>query len=289
MNIQKYLAFLKVVEYGSFTIAAEKLQYSQSGISHMIKDLEKEWNISLLERDRSGVRITSDGLKILPIAQSICEEYQKLQMQLDDINGLQSGMIRIGSFSSPATHWLPNIIQHFKKDYPNIEFQILLGSYTEIESWLLHGQIDCAFLLLPTQNDFDTIFLEEDSLLAVLPKQHPLANLDTFPISALEEYPFMLSKIQNDSEVLDFLNHHNLHPQISFTSWDDYVLMSMIEKGLGIGILSGLILKKCPFQIIKKELSIPARRNIGFVMRDQEKAPLAVKRFCEYLPFRHPQ
>ena len=120
MNIQKYLAFVKTVEYGSFTKAAERLNYSQSGISRMINDLEKEWKISLLERSRSGVRLTSDGLTLLPYAKSVCEEYGKLQAQVDEINGLQSGIIRIGTFSSVATHWLPNIIKMFQNDYPNI-------------------------------------------------------------------------------------------------------------------------------------------------------------------------
>ena len=61
VNIQKYQAFLKAVEYGSFTKAAEALSYSQSGISRMIGDLEQEWNIILLERGRGGVRLTSDA------------------------------------------------------------------------------------------------------------------------------------------------------------------------------------------------------------------------------------
>ena len=78
VNIQKYQAFLKAVEYGSFTKAAEALSYSQSGISRMIGDLEQEWNIILLERGRGGVRLTSDGLRLLPYAQNVCAEYKKL-------------------------------------------------------------------------------------------------------------------------------------------------------------------------------------------------------------------
>ncbi len=54
MNIQKYMAFVKAVEYGSFTKAAEILNYSQSGISRMINDLEKEWQVVLLERKDRG-------------------------------------------------------------------------------------------------------------------------------------------------------------------------------------------------------------------------------------------
>ena len=70
MNLQKYLAFVKTVECGSFTKAAEILNYSQSGISRMIHDLEKEWKVLLLERSRGGVRLTSDGLKLLPYAEN---------------------------------------------------------------------------------------------------------------------------------------------------------------------------------------------------------------------------
>ena len=62
-NLQKYQAFLKTVEYGSFTKAAELLNYSQSGISRMISDIEKEWNLTLLERGKAGVFLTSQGEK----------------------------------------------------------------------------------------------------------------------------------------------------------------------------------------------------------------------------------
>lgn len=130
------MAFLKAVEYGSFTKAAEALSYSQSGISRMIGDLEQEWNIILLERGRGGVRLTSDGLRLLPYAQNVCAEYKKLQMQVDELHGLQSGLIRIGTFSSVATHWLPNIIQQFQKDFPNIDLNFYSVITAEIENWL---------------------------------------------------------------------------------------------------------------------------------------------------------
>ncbi len=81
----------------------------------------------LLEVSRAGVRLTSDGMKLLPHAQSLCREYEKLQMEVDGLHGLQSGLIRIGTFSSVATHWLPGIIREFQKDYPRIDYELLLG------------------------------------------------------------------------------------------------------------------------------------------------------------------
>ncbi len=286
MNIQKYMAFIKTVEYGSFTRAAEALSYSQSGISRMINDLEKEWKVSLLERGRAGVRLTSDGLKLLPYAKNVCTEYLKLQMQVDELNGLQSGLIRIGTFSSVATHWLPNIIKEFQKDYPNMDYELLLGDYTEIEEWILEGRVDCGFLRLPAHPDLETVFLEQDRLLVILPESHPLANCRFFPVSALCDDPFMLLEKGAKAEISEIFEHCGLTPQVHFTTWDDYAIMSMVESGLGISILPELILKRTPYHIVTKELEVPAYRNIGLALRDRKSASLAVKRFLDYLQYR---
>lgn len=287
MNIQKYMAFVKTVEHGSFTKAAEKLSYSQSGISRMINDLEKEWNVSLLERGRFGVRLTSDGLKLLPYVQNVCNEYQKLQAQIDDLNGLQSGLIRIGTFSSVATHWLPNIIKEFQKDYPNIVYELLLGDYTEIESWILEGRVDCGFLRMPTLPEFDTMLLEQDKLLVVLPENHPLAKCELFPVKALSDSPFMLLEKGAKAEISELLERYQVKPKIHFTTWDDYAIMAMVESGLGISILPKLILQRIPYRIVTKELDIPAYRQIGIAMRDKNMLSLAVKRFLDYLQYRN--
>jgi DNA-binding transcriptional LysR family regulator len=286
MNILKYMAFIKTVEFESFTKAAEMLHYSQSGISRMINDLEKEWKVSLLIRNRAGVQLTSDGHKLLPYVQSICKEYQKLQMQIDELNGLQAGLIRIGTFSSVATHWLPNIIKEFQKAYPNIDYELLLGDYYEIEEWILDGRVDCGFIRLPLHSDLEVVFSEQDKLLVILPENHPLASCERFPVSALCNDPFMLLEKGGKAEVSEIFERYNVTPKIHFTTWDDYAIMSMVESGLGISILPQLILKRVPYRIVLKELDVPAYRNIGFALRDKKTASLAVQKFMDYLQYR---
>lgn len=286
MNLQKYLAFVKTVEYGSFTKAAEILNYTQSGVSRMIADLEKEWNITLLERSRYGVKPTSDGMKLLPYAQNLCADLDKLKMQVDELNGLQSGLIRIGTFSSVATHWLPNIIKEFQKDYPNIDYELLLGDYTEIEEWIHTGRVDCGFLRLPAHAEFETIFLEKDRLMAILPENHRLKDRDTFPVAALCGEPFMLLEKGAKAEISEIFERSHLTPNVKFTTWDDYAIMSMVESGFGIAILPELILKRVPYRIIAKQLDPPAYRDIGLALRDRKTASPAVKRFIEYLQYR---
>ena len=286
MNIQKYMAFIKTVEYGSFTRAAEMLNYSQSGISRMINDLEKEWKVILLERGKSGVKLTSDGMKLLPHAKNVCMEYEKLQMEVAELNGLQSGLIRIGTFSSVATHWLPNIIKEFQKSYPGIDYELLPGDYMEIEEWISEGRVDCGFLRLPTHTEFETIFLEQDRLLAILPENHSLAHFEKIPVAALCDEPFMLLEKGAKAEISEIFERCNLTPKVHFTTWDDYAIMSMVESGLGISILPELILKRIPYRIVAKELDVSAYRKIGLALRSKKNASLAVKRFLEYLQYR---
>ena len=288
-SIQKYMAFVKTVECGSFTRAAEILQYSQSGISRMISDLEKEWKVSLLERGKSGVRLTSDGVRLLPCARGVCDEYRRLQMQVDELNGLQSGLIRIGTFSSVATHWLPRIIKAFQKDYPHIDYELLLGDYTEIEAWIQNGRVDCGFLRLPTLPDLETLFLAQDKLLVVLPEGHPLTALAKVPVAALCEYPFMLLEKGAKAEISALFDREGLSPRVHFTTWDDYAVMSMVENGLGVSILPELILKRIPYRIVTRELDVPAYREIGLALRSSKSTSLAVKKFIGYLDLRNTQ
>ncbi|KAA9021122.1 LysR family transcriptional regulator [Niallia endozanthoxylica] len=287
MNIQKYMAFVKAVEFGSFTKAAEALDYTQSGISRMINDLETEWGVTLFERGRAGISLTSDGIKLLPQLKRICNEHEILMTQIEDLHDMQSGIIRIGTFSSVASHWLPNIVKVFKKDYPKIDFEFLLGDYTEIESWILSGRVDFGFLRLPTKAEMETIFLEQDRLLVVIPQNHPLANCENFPISDLLNSPFMLLEKGAKAEISEIFEKHHISPHVNFTTWDDYAIMSMVENGLGISILPELILQRIPHKIIAKELEVPAFRNIGIGMREQKSLSLASKRFLEYLSYRN--
>lgn len=287
VNLLKYMAFIKTEECGSFTKAAELLNYSQSGISRMINDLETEWHVKLLERSRAGVKLTSDGLTLLPYAKNVCEDYRRLQMQIDDLNGLQTGIIRIGTIASAAEQWLPRIISRFRQDYPNIDYELLIGDYGEIEQWINDGRVDCGFICSPVMSDLDVMILERDELLAVLPKGHPLAELPAVPIEELCKGPFMLLERGARGEVSELFEKRGLTPDIQFKTLDDYAVMSMVECGLGLAILPGLILRRISYDVELRSLAEPAFRDICFVTRNRETAPLAVKRFVDYLKYRN--
>ena len=285
-NILKYQAFAKTVEYGSFTKAAEELHYSQSGVSRMVADLEADWQVSLLERRKGGMILTADGTKILPYVKSLCEEYEKLQVAVDELQGLHSGLIRIATFSSGASQWLPNIIKDFQKAYPNIGYEILLGDYTEIEQWIMDGRVDCGFIPLPVHPSLETVFLERDQMMVVLPPDHPMANEDKIPLEALQDEPFMMLEKGNGAEVEAIFKKKGIEPRITLTTWDDYAIMAMVEKGLGISVLTKMIMTRCPYDIVAKSFEPPVYRDVVLAFRGKERSSLALQRFIEYLPRR---
>lgn len=282
----KYLAFVKTVETGSFTRAAQELDYAQSSISKMVADLESEWNMTLLERSKAGVRLTSAGEQVLPFLRKVLRDHQELEGHILQMNGLETGVVRIGTFSSVAIHWLPNIFAHLQQDYPGIEYEMLLGDYAEVEHWIDEGRVDCGFLRLPTLARFDTILLKQDEYKVVLPMGHPLAAKDVIPLEDLNGLPFLLLEHGGKTEVSDLLERSHVRPAIRFTTWEDFAIMAMVERGMGVSILPSMILQRIPYRIEIRPLQTPYYRPIGLARKRTEYLTPAVRKFIEYLPFR---
>ncbi len=282
----KYLAFVKTVERGSFTRAAQELDYAQSSISKMVADLEAEWGMTLLERSKRGVHLTSAGEQVLPFLRKVLNDHQELEGQIHRMNGIETGVVRIGTFASVAINWLPNIFAALQKDYPGIEYEMLLGDYTEVEQWIKEGRVDCGFLPLPALPQFDTIFLEQDEYKVVLPAGHSLAEKETVDIEDLNDLPFLLLEHGGKTEVSDLLEFSHVQPDIRFTTWEDFAIMAMVEKGMGVSILPDMILQRIPYQVEIRSLQKPYYRSIGLAIKSQNHITPAVKKFIDYLPFR---
>ncbi len=282
----KYLAFVKTAEEGSFTRAAQTLNYAQSSVSKMVADLEREWGMTLLERSKNGVRLTSAGEQIMPFLRKVINDHQELEGQICRMNGIETGIVRIGTFASVAINWLPNIFAVLQKDYPGIEYEMLLGDYGEVERWIDEGRVDCGFLRLPTLAKFDTVLLKQDAYKVVLPMGHPLAEKEAVAAQDLNGLPFLLLEHGGKTEVSDLLERAHVQPNIRFTTWEDFAIMAMVEKGMGVSILPELILRRIPYKIEIRPLQEPYYRSIGLAMKNAEHLMPAVQKFIEYLPFR---
>ena len=284
-SLLKYFAFVKTIECGSFTAAAESMNYAQSSVSKMIADLEKEWGMALLERNKSGVCLTTSGEQILPFVRRLLHEYGSLEGQVQRMKGLETGLVRIGTFASVAINILPDIFARLKREYPGIEYELLLGDYKEIEAWLDEGRVDCGFLPLPvaSASGLRSLELIRDEYKLVLPQGHPLAEKEAVGIEELNGIPFLLLEHGGKTEVSDLLQRHRVKPDIAFTTWEDFAIMAMVEKGLGVSILPDMILRRIPYNLEIRPLKVPYYRTIGIVFKDKKDLTPTVQKFVEYL------
>lgn len=285
MALQKYHAFLKVVELGSITRAAEALGYTQSAVSRMVADLEDEWNLSLLRRSRGGLSLSSDGMLLLPYIKELCRRHADLLEQVNALKGIDTGFIRIAAFSSISTHHLPAILKRFRERYPKIEFQLHNMEYEQTIEALCAGEIDCGFIGSYLSDEVDSHFLMRDRMLAIIPPDHPLADADYYPLQRLSGERFIKLSDGTDTEILQILTALNSLLDTPIRAFydvnDDYSIMAMVESGLGVSVLPELVTERMPFDIRRKEFDKPQFRDISIAVKHGRKPSPATERFIQ--------
>ena len=137
-----YLVFQTVIDQGTFNKAAVVLNVTPSAISHSVNQLETELGFPVFVRSRNGVKLTPDGEKILPLIQEIINDQSRLEQVAQQIQGLDTGLIRIGAFSSACINWLPPLIRNFAKNYPKVKISVRQAGFSEITQAVKSGQLD---------------------------------------------------------------------------------------------------------------------------------------------------
>lgn len=281
--MNRYIALQKIIELGSFTKAAAALGYTQSAISQMIASLEEELSIKLLHRSRLGVKLTPEGADLYPFVQRAVLQYQALQEKANEIKGLETGIIRIGTVSSITCHWMPQLIRGFSALYPNVQFMLHQGDYSSIQEWIKIGAVDFGFITPPSVSGLEMVAIKDGAMLAVLPQQHPLAARAAVKLEELAKEPFILLEEGRFSEPLAVFHAQNLQPNIKYTIYDDYAIMAMVEAGLGVSILAELVLLRHNYRIVTLPIDPPAFRTLAIGFKDKDSLPIAGKYFIEYL------
>ena len=176
METARCRAFLAAAETGSFSKAAEALSYTPSGVNQLVSALEKEFGFPLFRRNTKGVSLTENGELLLPVIRKFLRQEDRIFELSAEMNGLLIGSVNIAAYSSIATHWLPAVISAFQRDYPQIHINLLEGIWQEVSQWLDDRVADIGFLSYQENMPYDWIPLAEDPMLALLPRNHPLAD-----------------------------------------------------------------------------------------------------------------
>lgn len=283
LSMEKYIVLQKIIELNSFTKAASALGYTQSAVSQMIASLEDELSIKLLNRSRKGVSLTEEGKELYPFIEQTVLQYRAMKEKSNEILGLESGVIRIGTISSISCHWLPQLIKDFQKIYPNVQFILHQGDYTSIQEWIKLGVVDFGFINPKAVTGIKSKIVKDGEMLAILPLEHSLVKEDVIKLESIANEPFILLEEGHYSEPLEAFNECQILPNIKYTLHDDYAIMTMVEAGLGVSILADLVLKRTNYQFVAKPTEPRIIRTIAVGYKDEKSLPISSKYFIEFI------
>ncbi|MDL2234838.1 LysR family transcriptional regulator, partial [Christensenellaceae bacterium OttesenSCG-928-L17] len=124
MDTKKYEVLLCAADEGSFLRAGERLGYTQSGITQMMNSLEREIGFPLLLRGNKGVMLSEDGKRLAPLMREMVQMQARMEQECAQVRGVETGNVRIGSFSSMSMNLMPEIISLFQKEHPNVSVEL---------------------------------------------------------------------------------------------------------------------------------------------------------------------
>ncbi len=283
MNVEHLRVLQIVVECGSFSTAALKLNISQSAVSRTIAALEAELGVSLLTRGRFGAHPTLVGERVLRHAQTILDAREQIDYEVNLAKGLKGGRVRVASFRSAATHLLPPMIAQFCQRFPNIEVAITEDDPTMIDQALREGRVDIGLVPLPrSSEDFDTWEITRDEFVVLLPSIKAVPAQLTW--EALSTYSFIL---YNYAECTSAVRNHwaqwGQSPKVAYEIKEDSTIVSMVAQGLGAAILPRLAALPIPEEVQVRSLPIPLERIIGAATVANILQPPAVFAFLDLL------
>jgi len=277
VNISKYKALLTAVDMGSFSAAAQKLGYTQSGLTHMMNALEDELGLSILQRGYFGIKLTPGGERIIPQIRKLvmCEEALYNEIKL--VKSYGDNVIRIGAYSSMASAWIPTIVERFNKEFPDVTVNIQTGTVTELYGGLDEGRFDICFGSKNSKYDFKWMPLCLDRFYAILPKDYPHSS-NEFPISGFNGTKFLMPGLGFDDDISAVFNDNNVKPFVTPTYVDDPAIISMVEHGLGISMLSELILSGRRDGVMLLPIVPEVSRTLALSIKQDKVLTLPLKR-----------
>ena len=276
--------FVAVTETGSFRKAADKLDYTQAGISYIVNSMEEKTGFRLFEREFGGVQLTREGEMLLPHMRSllVCEE--SLEEQIHLISGLQKGRIRLISFNTVIVCWLPDILKGFKAQYPGIEIELSSCEGAEEGIRMIREkEADLGFLATDRAEGIELLLLRDEPDVAVVAPEHPMAEKDVFPLDQMGDYPFIGYPEKEAPYVYEMARKHGIVFDQLMTVDNDYGNLSMISQNLGYGIYPKVMAERCKFDVRLIPIEGESHTPVALGIRSYEKCSLAAKAFTDYV------
>ncbi|MEC5186658.1 Hca operon transcriptional activator [Parageobacillus caldoxylosilyticus] len=245
MELRHLKYFITVAEELHFGKAAARLNMAQPPLSLQIRQLEEEIGVPLFHRTKRKVELTKEGQVFLEKAYQILKNLEEAIETVRMMNRGEAGEIAIGFIASAAYDILPTIIEHYRKEYPNIHIDLQQLTTAEQVKALHEGHIDVGMLCHPIKIKNDTIQVEvirQEPMVVALPKDHPLAS-ETSPIDLMDlsNDPFILTgRKANQSHYDTVMNgcyQAGFYPKVVQETQELPTVISLVSAGMGVALV----------------------------------------------------
>lgn len=288
MDIRHLTYFIEVAKYKSFTKASTSLHLSQSTLSKVVKSLEEELQVELIDRSSKKIELTEAGEIVLAQGEMILESLKDLTIDLYDLMNLKKGKIKIGIPPIIGFLFFPKIIKGFNNLYPDIHIKLFEDDSKKVKQDVREGVLDLGVVMLPVdEKEFDVIPFVYDELSLFVHISHPFAQREQVEMSELQNETFIMFKKEfaiHDLIIQECIRA-GFRPEIAYESsqWD--FISEMIGENLGISIFPRPVANRVDQDLIK---AIPIANptfpwKLGFVSKKSKYTSPAVREFLNYI------
>ncbi|SCM81160.1 LysR family transcriptional regulator [Sporomusa sphaeroides] len=248
MDLLRLTYFIEVAEQLSFTKAAKVLHVSQPSISKMVRSLEDELGVTLIDRSARRIKLTDAGQTLYERGRRILESLKTVASDLDDLTKGQKGRIRIGIPPMVETSFFAIAIGEFKKNYPNIIIDLVEVGSKAVEDMAEDGEIDIGVVVLPVRNktDFSMFAFTKDPIWLIVHPEHRLAGQELVHIADLEDEPIVMFRkdFALHDHIVEKCREHGFMPKVLCESsqWD--FMVEIVAAKLGVALLPKVVCDK---------------------------------------------
>lgn len=282
MNVTKYRAFLKILETGNMTRAADQLGYSQPGLTHMIDSMENELGFPVLRRNKDKITLTENGKEILYYCRQIVKNEDYLLESVSSINGLLSGTIKISSCNGLILYFLPTVISDFSRVHEKISISLQEDTHAETVHNLVNNIIDIGFMDKNVPDGFEFIPLFKDHIRLIMPKSHPLASQKKVRIEQLNGSDLIMPMPGSDDLIKYVYEKKKFTSNYKYEVASDVAAIEMVARELGMFILSENVTLDLPDSVIAKDFAEDVYRTLGIALRSLKNTTPAIKEFIKF-------
>jgi DNA-binding transcriptional LysR family regulator len=245
MELRHLRYFIAVAEEQSFTRAANRLYIQQGPLSKQIQKLETELGVILFDRKKHPIQLTAAGQAFLEESRAILEQLEQAVHKTQRIHQGELGYLTVGCTSSIANSIFPEILQTFWQRYPGVKLILQEEPSSLLIQKLRDSQNDLIFLYLYHElseaDDLETISLTPEQLVAVLPKNHPLAAKSQISLADLKDEEFVMPLHQVGAGLYEQIYHlcqqADFVPKIAQTAVYMVTILGLVANETGISLL----------------------------------------------------